>query len=616
MCGINGFNWNDKVQLKNMNDAIKHRGPDDEGVIIDENISLGHVRLSIIDLSKAGHQPMSNEDGTVWITHNGEIYNFNEIKSTLIEKGHIFTSETDTEVIIHAYEEYGFNCVNKFNGMWAFCIYDANTNILFLSRDRFGIKPLYYRFSGIKFIFSSEIKGILTHSIDINSNKTAIFDFLYYNLYDHTEETFFKDIKKLMPSNNLIFDLRTNTIQLQKYYDLEKEIKNEKCDVQKIRSLFYDSVQKTLISDVPVGSCLSGGIDSSSIVLTMNAVKPNTKIKTFSLTLQGKKNDEYIYQKQINNLINAENYFICPESSELINDIYDLICTQEEPLAGTSAYGQYRVMKLAKQNNMKVLLDGQGADEILAGYHDFFTFYYLELLKSIKIIKFIKEIKNYYSNSKSILPVIYLFLRIIPDFLKRKLYNHKKVPYLKRDFIKNYKYRIDARWHISTLNEALIKSILVYPLPHLLRFEDKNSMRFSIESRVPFLDYRFVEYILSTPADCKIHNGITKYNFREAMKHILPASIRCRYDKIGFVTPEEDWLKDGKAKKFIRSIIDSESFKNREFWDWIKVEKMYENMLNGKSSNLFVGSDIWRCISIELWMRIFIDKRKINEFKK
>lgn len=612
MCGINGFNWIDDIKIKNMNDAIRHRGPDDEGIFVDKNISLGHVRLSIIDLSKAGHQPMSNEDDTIWITYNGEIYNFNEIRCELIQKGHIFLSETDTEVIIHAYEEYGFNCINKFNGMWAFCIYDKNENILFLSRDRFGIKPLYYWFDGEEFIFSSEIKGILAHNINMIPSKAAIFDFLYYNLYDHTEETFFENIKKLMPSNNLIFDLSKNSIRLQKYYDIEKERKSGKCDTQTIKELFQDSVKKTLVSDVPVGSCLSGGIDSSSIVLTMNIVKPEIKIKTFSLTFPGKKDDESMYQNEINSIVDADNYSTSPEPRELINDIYDLVYTQEEPFSGTSVYGQYKVMKLARQNNMKVLLDGQGADEILAGYHDFFAFYYLELLKDRKIIKLIKEIRDYYSKSKSMLPVTYLFLRLIPDFLKRILYVHKKVPYLSQHFVEMYDCRIDERWHISTLEEALIKSISIYSLPHLLRYEDKNSMRFSIESRVPFLDCRLVEYILSTPANCKIHNGITKYGFREAMKNILPDIIRCRYDKIGFSTPEDDWLNDVGVKEFILEIINSETFKNREYWDWLKVKEMYMKMLNNKHSKLFVGTDIWRCISVELWERVFFDKRKIN----
>ena len=609
MCGINGFNWNDQSQIQSMNCTLRHRGPDDEGIFVDENISLGHVRLSIIDLSSAGHQPMSNEDETVWMNYNGEIYNFQELKEELLEKGHIFKSKTDTELIIHAYEEYGFNCVNKFNGMWAFCIYDTNKNILFLSRDRFGIKPLYYYFNKQKFIFSSEIKGILTHDITIKPNDAILFDFLYFNIYDSTEESFFAGINRLMPSNNLIYNLRTNTIELNKYYDLEKEIKNETCNIQKIKDLFYDSVKRELISDVPVGSCLSGGIDSSSIVLAMNAMNHNNKIKTFSLTFPGKKIDESKYQKEISDLIRSDNYSITIGPDEFITDIYDLIYTQEEPFSGTSIYGQYRIMKLIKETNIKVILDGQGADEIFAGYHYFLGFYYYELLKNRQILKIIREFKKYYSKSKSFLPVIYLVLRMVPIFVKKRIYNNYKSPCLSRSFIKENQYRTDLRWHISSLKDALIKSVLFYSLPHLLRFEDKNSMRFSVESRVPFLDYHLTEYALSNPANSNVHNGIMKYNFRKAMENILPANINWRFNKISFSTPEEDWLIDEEFKEFVLEIINSESFKNRKYWDWVKVKKMYETLLNGDSLKLFAGTELWRCISVELWIRVFIDEK-------
>lgn len=607
MCGINGFNWNDSTKINLMNKITKHRGPDDEGIFIRNGISLGHVRLSIIDLSDAGHQPMSNENDTIWITYNGEIYNFCELKKHLLEKGHVFKSKTDTEMIIHAYEEYGFDCVNKFNGMWSFCIYDETKNILFLSRDRFGIKPLYYYFNDKEFIFSSEIKGILAHDIEIKPDKEIVFDFLYYNMSDHNENTFFKNIKRLIPSNNLVFNLKTKAIQLHKYYDLEQKITNERYNSREIKDLFYDSVKNTLVSDVPVGSCLSGGIDSSSIALAMNNTN-GIKIKTFSMVFPGKKIDESRYQKEINGLINSDPYSISPMPDELINDLYDLISTQEEPFAGTSVYGQYRVMKLAKDNDMKVLLDGQGADEIFAGYHYFLGFYYYELLKNLRILKFIKEIKGYYTKTGSILPLSYLFMRILPVSLKKLFFNRYKNTFISESFIKDYEYRKDVRWYISSLNDALTQSILNYSLPHLLRFEDKNSMRFSIESRVPFLDYRLVEYALSIPTNYKIHDGITKYSFRKAIEK-LPASIRCRFDKIGFSTPEDNWLRNERVKEYVLSIIDSESFKNREFWDFSKVKNMYERILTGKYSKWFVGTDIWRCICVELWMRIFIDTK-------
>jgi asparagine synthase (glutamine-hydrolysing) len=609
MCGIAGFNWRDENIVREMCDSIIHRGPDDEGYYTDESVSLGHRRLSIIDLSEKGHQPMSNEDQTVFVVYNGEIYNYHELREELIGRGHVFASQTDTEVIVHAYEEYGTECVKKFNGMWAFCIYDKTSKQLFLSRDRFGIKPLYYYFDGARFMFSSEIKPLLIHDIKIKPNESIIFDYLYYNLSDHTEETFFINIRKLKASHNMILDINTLSIRQEQYYHLIADEKNRKCKADEIKELFYDSVKKRLLSDVPVGSCLSGGLDSSSIVIAMSRVGNPTRIKTFSLTFPGEKNDESSYQKQVIELVGSESYFVSPTSADFLSDISDLIYTQEEPFTGTSVYGQYKVMELAHSTGMKVLLDGQGADEIFAGYHFFKGYYYYELLRGMKLPTLIREIKDYYSRTGSLLAINYLVLRLVPERLKQRIYASNKVPYLSKEFIGKHSLRKDIRWNISTLNEALIKSITIYLLPTLLRFEDKNSMRFSIESRVPFLDYRLVECSLSGEAECKIRHGITKYTFREAMKSTLPANIRCRFDKIGFATPEEKWFRSKEVQEFVGEIINSGSFSEREYWDASRVKDMYEDILKGKSSKFFVGTEIWRCISMELWLRMFIDKK-------
>jgi asparagine synthase (glutamine-hydrolysing) len=266
-------------------------------------------------------------------------------------------------------------------------------------------------------------------------------------------------------------------------------------------------------------------------------------------------------------------------------------------------------MELAHNTGMKVLLDGQGADEIFAGYHFFKGYYYYELLRSLKLPTLIREIKDYYSRTGSLLAINYLVLRLVPERLKQRIYASNKVPYLSKEFIGKHSHRKDIRWNISTLNEALIKSITVYLLPTLLRFEDKNSMRFSIESRVPFLDYRLVECSLSGEAGCKIRHGITKYTFREAMKSTLPTNIRCRFDKIGFATPEEKWFRSKDVQEFVGEIINSRSFSEREYWNASRVKDMYEDILKGKSSKFFVGTEIWRCISMELWLRMFVDKK-------
>ncbi|WP_406657741.1 asparagine synthase (glutamine-hydrolyzing) [Methanolobus sp. ZRKC2] len=609
MCGIAGFNWKSELLLKKMCESIKHRGPDDEGSYLDSEVSLGHRRLAIQDLSEKGHQPMSNEDGTIVLIYNGEIYNFLELREEFIRKGHHFKSHTDTEVVLRAYEEYGADCVQHFNGMWAFCIYDKTKNILFLSRDRFGIKPLYYYFDGDKFMFSSEIKAVIEHEIPREENRAIVFDYLYFNLTDHCEDTFFKGIKRLMSGHNMTFDLSSKEIKIEQYYDTKTRFLKEENDHQKVKEIFTDSIRKRLIADVPVGSCLSGGIDSSSVVVTMRKVDPNAEIKTFSLRFPGSSIDEGIYQQEINSMVNSVNFCVTPDPSDLMNDLQELFHTQEEPFSGTSVYGQYRVMKLAQDNGMKVLLDGQGADEILAGYHYFHGYYYYELLKQFDIGLLLKEANGCYAKSKSFSPIIYLCLRMTPSAIKKHIYKNHKVPFLSPDFIVENKDRKDVRWDIYSLNEALYSSLATYSLPHLLRFEDKNSMRFSIESRVPFLDYRLVEYMFSMSPGQKIHEGTTKYAFRQAMEGDVPSSILSRHDKIGFATPEDKWLKEEGVRDFINQIIDSESFQSRDYWNWEMVRSMYEKLLEGKSSSIFVGTEIWRCISVELWMRLFIDNK-------
>jgi len=610
MCGVIGFNWKDELLLNQMCKAIKHRGPDGKGIYLDDKVSLGHNRLDILDKSGTDKQPMSDENNAIVLTYNGRVYNFPQIREELIAKGYKFKSRSDAEVILHAYEEYGTDCVQHFNGMWAFCIYDKTKNMLFLSRDRFGIKPLYYYFDGERFIFSSEIKAILEHDVPRKENRGVIFDYLYFNLTDHSEETFFKDIKRLMPSHNMIFDLSDRKLKISRYYDITKNTVESANDPGKIKDLFTDAVNRALVSDVAMGSCLSGGIDSSSIVVTMRNIDPDVQIKTFSMKFPGEAMDESLYQRAVYEKVNSVNYGVTPQPSELIEDLHELFMTQEEPFSGTSVYGQYRIMKLANETGIKVLMDGQGADQVLSGSSYFNGYYYYEMLKQFDVAQLFREASQYYSKSKSLIPLVYLGLRMTPGELKRYLYNHQKAPYLSRRFLEENADREDMRWHISSLQEAAYSSILFYALPHLLRFVDKNSMRFSIESRVPFLDHTLAEYLLSMPNELRVSDGTSKYAFRLAMQDELPESVLARHDKIGFETPEEKWLKDESVVPIVKSIIGSKSFMSRDFWNWERVQNMYEKLLKGESSAIFVGTEIWRCISIELWMRLFIEKQE------
>jgi len=297
MCGICGFNRKDEKLCRDMAEALKHRGPDDDGFYFDENVSLGHRRLSIIDI-KTGHQPIYNGDKTICIVYNGEIYNYLELRKEL-EGKHKFYTNTDTEVILHAYEEWGNDCLNKFNGMWVFCIYDKNKNLLFLSRDRFGIKPLYYYFKDNRFIFASEIKAILQHDIERVPNELLIFDYLMYNIVDHTNETFFKGINKMPKGHFAVFDIKKNKLNIGRYWTLKLSQDDNSGDERKIKDLFLNSIRLRLRSDVPVGSCLSGGIDSSSIVCTLSKMMDNKNIKTFSAVFPGKDIDESTYIRTV-----------------------------------------------------------------------------------------------------------------------------------------------------------------------------------------------------------------------------------------------------------------------------------------------------------------------------
>jgi asparagine synthase (glutamine-hydrolysing) len=608
LCGINGFNWKDEKLMKEMNQEIKHRGPDDEGCYCDKNITLGSVRLSIMDPSEKGHMPMFSNDENLAIIHNGEIYNFPVIKEELMEKGYKFSSGTDTEVLLYSYEEWGSNCVEKFNGMWAFAIYDKKNAILFLSRDRLGVKPLYYYWDGESFIFCSEIKGLLKHEIERKANEGVIYDYLYHNLVDHLDETFFEGIKKLRQGHNLKLNLKNKTLEITKYYDLkDKIIQKEDSKPSDIRRSFLKSVKRRLIADVPVGSCLSGGIDSSSIVCAMRNLGKDD-IKVFSLVFPGKSIDETEYQKNVVEKTGVEWNRTTFTQENLLKDLEDFIYTQEEPTMSLSMYGQYRVMKLVHENQIKVVLDGQGADEILAGYHWFFGYYFSELFFNLEWIKLIHEINFYNKVHDNFSPIRNMLTVIMPIFIIKFLWM-KKNNFISKDFFKLFSNRKNKymMWNAKTTNSISLLAEIYFSLPQLLRYEDKNSMRWSVESRVPFCDYKFVEEVMKLPSDRKVGSGMTKLIFREAMKGILPEEILKRNDKIGFKTPDDELLKKSEGKKFFKGIISSREFKKRIYWNVEKIERMFEEHLIGKYDH---SQNLWKVVILELWLRRWINAKR------
>jgi len=625
MCGITGIydahNRIDKQNLVKMTDEIIHRGPDDCGHYFNEQIGLGHRRLSIIDLSKNGHQPMSNEDGNVWIVYNGEIYNYIELRDELKKRGHIFKSKTDTEVIIHAYEEWKYDCLGRFNGMFAFAIWNENEKELFCARDRFGIKPFYYYLDELKFVFASEIKSILKEgNIQRKINNERLYDFLNYGLMDHTSETLFKDIVQLKPAHALI--LKKGKVKTFKYWDLNNghnyyldfkdHSKSSRVLQQEFYDLFFDSVKLRLRSDVPIGVLLSGGIDSSSIVGMINKIQSTdfnlNKLETYSAGFMGEKADERIFINKVINSFNVKNNFIFPSGDEFLDTVSEIIYNHDEPIMGTSIYAHWHLMKEAKKNRTVVLLHGQGADEILCGYHRYFYYYFADLMRNFMLKRCAVEMNDFTRthNYNKISVVLSSLSHLLPIkfilSIKNIYRGHQK--FFSEDFLDASLNddRYDYKSH-KYLSSKLYSDIFSTHLPYILHYEDRNSMAFSIESRVPFLDHRLVEFAFSLPIEQRLHNGISKPILRHAMTGIIPKEIINRKDKVGFSTPMDQWLTND-AKDSIVEILNSQKFNSRNIFNVNNIKNEYDEYCNGKVLNKRI---LWRIISTEIWLRKYFD---------
>lgn len=643
ICGIINFNSHpvEEAKIRTMMQKMKHRGPDDEGIFFDSNIGLGFVRLSIIDLTPLGHQPMfaegkehraenggqgakgrehraeSGEQGRYVIVYNGEVYNYIELREELRGKGYQFKSNTDTEVVLNAYIQWGEECLHKFNGMWAIAIYDRQRKELFCARDRFGIKPFYYYTDDEQFIFASEIPPIIEalhamrHAPCPMPNYQAIFDYLIFNRTDQTEDTFFEGIKKLQHGHlirlrNGDCGLRNERMEIRRWYDLKERIRHTDPfkSSKEYREIFSSAVGLRLRSDVPVGVCLSGGLDSSSIVSVLLKDHKFEDLNTFSAVYgKGKRGDESDFINEYKGTVKNMHY-TSPNADTLYDDMACFITAHGEPIPSTAPYAQFKVMELAK-DNVVVTLDGQGADEELAGYHYFFGFYFKDLFRKFRWFRFFSEIYYYLKIHRSIYGLKTLVYFLMPAFLKTKARIGEK-GYLNPEFVgaysKNNKIAGEL-YNSGSLNEALLDHF-EHKIEHLLKWEDRNSMWFSLESRVPFLDYRLVEKTLASAANMKIKSGMTKHILREAMRGTLPEKIRIRKDKIGFMTPEDEWFRDEKFRIYIFELLNSESFRSRKIIDAEKAKQLYKKHLN---KEIQISKEIWKWINLELWFREFVD---------
>ena len=577
MCGIAGIIQSNpseynKEHLKKMTDALAHRGPDGEGLWQNEpgNVLLGHRRLSIIDLSDAGNQPMHYLN-RYSIIHNGEIYNYIELKEELQKKGYSFHSQTDTEVIIAAYDCWQDECVDFFDGMFAFAIWDEKEKALFAARDRFGEKPFFYHFDRNKLLFASEMKALWAAGVERTPNQKMLFNFITIGYTDNPAqpgETFFENISKLPAASVLKYDTKKNELVLEKYWDIDSGKQNKKITdseaLEQFNHLFTKSVKRRLRSDVAIGTSLSGGLDSSSVVSVINELQTTLrqaqdyKSQTFTAVFPGYEKDESVFSKQIVDKFNLQQFTVNISPDEMMSDWEKLCYHQEEPFGSASIYAQYKVYELAKQHNVKVLLDGQGADETLAGYHKYYKWYWQELFRNRKLFRS-KELKAAKEmNVKEKFGFKNIIAAYFPGFATVTLENQyllKAIRHedLTKDFVKlQSKEAYYTTPDHFTLNGVLHFNTCTHGLEELLRYADRNSMAHGREVRLPFLSHELVEFIFSLPANFKIRNGWTKWILRESMVKGLPAEITWRRDKVGFEPPQKSWMENKRVQDAIR----------------------------------------------------------------
>ena len=565
MCGISGIiNKNneavDIASLQRINDLIAHRGPDDFGFYFYKNIGLAHRRLSILDLSSLGHQPMSYKE-RYWITYNGEVYNYLELRDELIPLGYSFKSSSDTEVIMAAYDCWGVDCLQKFNGMWSFAILDTIKDEVFFARDRFGVKPLYYREVNDSFVFGSEIKQLLNDQKPNPVNQNILLEGMLTHVDNHTNETYFKDVFNFLPAHYMIYNLKSNERVTQKYYELKinHSYRNRpEIELQEtFDSLLQDSIHLRLRSDVTVGTCLSGGLDSSAIS-AIAAKKYNSEAANKFIAINAKStdqsNDESMFAKIVAESSSIDLNVVTPSYDDFVKVIDEVIYTQEEPFGSPSMFMGWHVFQRARKLGCTVMLNGQGGDEILLGYERYFS----STLSLTRPIHFTKQILSQSKNSRlSIFSTLAYFFY----FRNSKL----RIQRLKDKSLLKNKFKDDRYFSIikksaetfKNVDQMQLFEIGSFQLPHLLRYEDRNSMRHSIETRLPFLDYRLVELCISLPLSVKIRNGWTKFILRKAVENILPKRIVWRKNKFGFEAPEKIWLSN--YEKFMKKEIQSSS---------------------------------------------------------
>ena len=665
MCGIGGIICRDQAtkginsQIQTMSLLLRHRGPDGEGflsidaknltasplagketppAILESNIRqkpgarleesdsgkmgfLFHRQLKILDLSHESHQPMCSPDQKLWIIHNGEIYNYQSIRAELMTFGHTFESDTDTEVILHAYRQWGKSCVDRFNGMWSFVIYDAEKAELFGCRDRSGVKPFYYFLNNTYFAFASEAKALIRMPFipnEVNSNKA--FDLLVLNDFTTHDETLFKGINELKPSHYFTFNLKNWDWRQQSYFSFQTtdfihpfSQKKAAHFTEQTSSLLNDAIRIRLQAKVPIGTCLSGGLDSSTIACTINQLSDEqilpqlgSKQSLFTAGFPQSAFNEDQWAKLIAGSTKSEWFQVTPTSEEFLSDLETLHYCQDFPIASASTYAQFRVMRTAKEAGMRVLINGQGADELFAGYPHQADIYRLQMLRLWRLAACLRETRHDFGLN---------FNRMIRHWTKNKAFAKLNTSsaqrilkgrfedwnYINPDLIVENKDRFEAIFnqYEQHLNAQLLKDFTGGYLQYLLKSEDRSAMWHSIETRTPFADdLPLTQFAFSIPANYKIRNGQSKYILREAVKGIIPEAIRQRKDKMGFVAPTNIWIDELRQEL--------KAYFTPALSPWLNVSKLDERYdiffhVSRKAEN----RRVFKLISFAIWHKVF-----------
>ncbi len=639
MCGIAGIyrrhklSESDPSRVTAMSGMLTHRGPDDFGFLLlhsdsgefragqgdlaplPADVCLGHRRLSIIDLSPLGRQPMSNETNDIFLVFNGEIFNYLELRDELRAKGHSFRSHTDTEVVIHAYREWGEDCVTRFNGMWAMAIWDQRRREMFCSRDRFGIKPFYYFLDERVFVFASEIKGILP-ALETRpcADHGVLSDYLMDGTLCRTENTFFKGIRRLSPAHNLIVTASGTRTKQYWNYTTRSQTYNYTKPVETFRELLMDAVRLRLRSDVPVGVALSGGIDSSSILALAGSLMGANRPKTFTAVFPGESYNEYEYARIASEAAGSELFCVDYQPGQFMEDLNRVIWSMDYPALEGQVLSRRELMRLAG-SHVKVVLEGQGADEMLAGYvARYFAPYLFDEIAGAgrrqKGLSFRELADSCREVHRACGRRAYegLLRHLAPQSVSLRPFRNLSASsrVCSREFSRlnsGHPEALEKGPFADRLTNLLYFDLTKGVLPMLLKFGDALSMAFSVESRLPFLDHRLVEFVFSLPAHHKLRGSQPKGILREAMAGLVPEQILRRTDKVGFETPLARWLGECMDDG-VRPLLLSKRCRERGIFDVSRMERMLTRQERGEAH---AENSIFRWVSLELWFRLFID---------